>query len=555
MVCATMFQQALAQKVKKETLSPPAGQTVLPTATLICPTTLTMPPLEQSHLQQPVSSPDTTQGGVGGAEAIQGFWRNMLMSAEPPTIKQEGAPVAPDTSSMLPDDRGHLSPEFQRQPDNGQPSPEFPHAFTQINGPSPIKMQLSVQNETPMLTNLSIVSSSYEGFEDNRQHQPFFPQFGLPPPYMTDLSHGHGGHHFGMHPSPSSSPPPLPRVYKPCVVCNDKSSGYHYGVSSCEGCKGFFRRSVQKNMQYTCHKEKMCVINKVTRNRCQFCRLKKCFEMGMSKEAVRNDRNKKRKPKEGETSTGTATTSIELTEGEQEICNQVLAIHEQTFTISQEISAKYKLSPEELEKGDVMLWERVAELSTEGITRIVEFGKQVPGFTQLSTSDQITLLKAACLEIMVLRLASRYEDKRECIHFSNNVTLNRRQLEGGGFGALTDTIFKFSKSLLEIDIDKTEFALLAAICLLSGDRSGLASPEKVEKIQEPILEALKHYVRKRRTGSSPHSFAKMLLKLTDLRSISVKGAERVLQLRLEMPGELPPLILEMLDRAENVCIP
>ncbi|NXT15783.1 RARB protein, partial [Prunella fulvescens] len=83
-------------------------------------------------------------------------------------------------------------------------------------------------------------------------------------------------------PSPPS-PPPLPRIYKPCFVCQDKSSGYHYGVSACEGCKGFFRRSIQKNMVYTCHRDKNCIINKVTRNRCQYCRLQKCFEVGMSK--------------------------------------------------------------------------------------------------------------------------------------------------------------------------------------------------------------------------------------------------------------------------------
>jgi hypothetical protein len=33
----------------------------------------------------------------------------------------------------------------------------------------------------------------------------------------------------------------IAKTHKPCVVCGDKSSGYHYGVSSCEGCKVVLR--------------------------------------------------------------------------------------------------------------------------------------------------------------------------------------------------------------------------------------------------------------------------------------------------------------------------
>lgn len=201
-----------------------------------------------------------------------------------------------------------------------------------------------------------------------------------------------------------------------------------------------------------------------------------------------------------------------------------------------------------------MLWDKVTELSSKGIIKIVEFAKKMPGFTSLSTSDQITLLKAACLEIMILRLCSRYDLDKDVMLFNGGLSLDREQLQKGGFGTLTDTIFRFASSLKVLNIDEMEYAVLSAICLISGDRSGLEESERVEQMQEPILEALKHYVRTRRKDQ-PNVFAKILYKLTDLRSISVKGAERVLHLRLEMPDELPPLIIEMLDRQENVCIP
>ncbi|XP_005938976.1 nuclear receptor subfamily 2 group C member 2 isoform X1 [Haplochromis burtoni] len=78
-----------------------------------------------------------------------------------------------------------------------------------------------------------------------------------------------------------------PQPVEYCVVCGDKASGRHYGAVSCEGCKGFFKRSVRKNLTYSCRSKQDCVINKHHRNRCQFCRLRKCLKMGMKTECMR----------------------------------------------------------------------------------------------------------------------------------------------------------------------------------------------------------------------------------------------------------------------------
>lgn len=75
-----------------------------------------------------------------------------------------------------------------------------------------------------------------------------------------------------------------------CVICGDNGSGYHYSVYSCEGCKGFFKRTVQKDLQYKCREYQSCLINKFTRNQCQYCRFQKCLTVGMKREAVREDR-------------------------------------------------------------------------------------------------------------------------------------------------------------------------------------------------------------------------------------------------------------------------
>ncbi|XP_078388736.1 nuclear receptor ROR-alpha A isoform X2 [Cetorhinus maximus] len=80
----------------------------------------------------------------------------------------------------------------------------------------------------------------------------------------------------------------------PCKICGDKSSGIHYGVITCEGCKGFFRRSQQSNATYSCPRQKNCLIDRTSRNRCQHCRLQKCLTVGMSRDAVKFGRMSKK---------------------------------------------------------------------------------------------------------------------------------------------------------------------------------------------------------------------------------------------------------------------
>jgi len=75
-----------------------------------------------------------------------------------------------------------------------------------------------------------------------------------------------------------------PKAAIDCAVCGDKSSGKHYGIYTCEGCKSFFKRSIRRNLTYACRGLRNCSVDLHNRNQCQYCRLKKCLKVGMRKE-------------------------------------------------------------------------------------------------------------------------------------------------------------------------------------------------------------------------------------------------------------------------------
>ncbi|XP_067030898.1 nuclear receptor subfamily 2 group E member 1-like isoform X1 [Acropora muricata] len=71
-----------------------------------------------------------------------------------------------------------------------------------------------------------------------------------------------------------------------CEVCGDRSTGKHYGVFSCDGCSGFYKRTCRRSEPWLCKAQGNCPVDKSSRNDCKACRLKKCIEIGMNLEGV-----------------------------------------------------------------------------------------------------------------------------------------------------------------------------------------------------------------------------------------------------------------------------
>ncbi|CAI2347036.1 unnamed protein product [Caenorhabditis sp. 36 PRJEB53466] len=76
-----------------------------------------------------------------------------------------------------------------------------------------------------------------------------------------------------------------------CAVCTKPASGVHFDVLACEGCKGFFRRSVTQKISPMCPNGRNCTRTfegYITEGRlwCNHCRYRQCLEAGMNPERI-----------------------------------------------------------------------------------------------------------------------------------------------------------------------------------------------------------------------------------------------------------------------------
>ncbi|XP_011443300.3 thyroid hormone receptor beta-A [Magallana gigas] len=471
--------------------------------------------------------------GCDKNEFVDGMNRGYMPYFPPAMIQhsQTSSFVLPEYKQVLP------QRSSQREESSNEDGTAHYSGLSAMSKPSPENSMPSPSSATSSSSPASSQASSDAGGSDGaggnkRKGTPYIPSY-------MDLTNGP----------------------EPCVVCGDAATGYHYRCMTCEGCKGFFRRTIQKNLQYHCKWNKMCSIDKNSRNQCQECRFRKCLNVGMATDLVLNEKQRKAKrklieenrekrkqdnvkvkPKPTE-----ACNHDSLTETDKTIITEVTSAYEQTAV---KVPLKEPVSQEDLISSDPEAWQQLAEAMTPSIVKVVEFAKNVPGFIQLFVDDQILLLKSCCMEIMCLRAACRYDPEKETITMHNGVCLHKSQLKSEGLGLLVEPIFEFAVGLSKLKLDKTELALLAAVLLMQSDRSGLKEPEAVEKLQDSILGAFKRYIATKRPHQPVH-WAKILMKVTDLRTISTRHAERVLCIRLDHQGDIPPQLLDLFNEGQT----
>ncbi|KAI4546287.1 hypothetical protein MG293_002842 [Ovis ammon polii] len=315
-----------------------------------------------------------------------------------------------------------------------------------------------------------------------------------------------------------------------CVVCGDRASGYHYNALTCEGCKGFFRRSITKNAVYKCKNGGNCVMDMYMRRKCQECRLRKCKEMGMLAECMY---------------TGLLTEiqckSKRLRKNVKQHADQ--AIHEdsegrdlrQVTSTTKSCRLKEEFSAEE----NFLI---LTEMATSHVQVLVEFTKKLPGFQTLDHEDQIALLKGSAVEAMFLRSAEIFSKKLPAGHTD---LLEERIRKSGISDEYITPMFSFYKSIAELKMTQEEYALLTAIVILSPDRQYIKDREAVEKLQEPLLDVLQKLC-KIHQPENPQHFACLLGRLTELRTFNHHHADMLMSWRVN-DHKFTPLLCEIWD--------
>lgn len=312
-----------------------------------------------------------------------------------------------------------------------------------------------------------------------------------------------------------------------CVICGDKASGKHYGVHSCEGCKGFFKRTVRKDLTYTCRDNRDCIIDKRQRNRCQYCRYQKCLTVGMKKEAVQEERQKSGMSGDGESpsSPGMSNSGTNSTLG----LSSSGSASEDEVLIEKLMNAELSVEPKiDSYHEEECTYDRLLSTTNSQLAHLTDWAKRVPHFNTLSLDDQVALVRASWRDILCCSLAYRSIMAPDCgLILSDGSYVRPLTATDQSLQFFITRLYHDVVTIMrELNVDKVEITCLKAIFLFDPDAKDVVDTCRVSELREKVCMALASYCKKVHSDDVAR-FAKLLLRMPPIRGWCIKGIENL----------------------------
>ncbi|XP_069319952.1 androgen receptor isoform X1 [Eulemur rufifrons] len=306
---------------------------------------------------------------------------------------------------------------------------------------------------------------------------------------------------------------------KTCLICGDEASGCHYGALTCGSCKVFFKRAAEGKQKYLCASRNDCTIDKFRRKNCPSCRLRKCYEAGMTLGARKLKKLGNLKlQEEGEASSATSPT--------EESSQKLTVSHIEGY----ECQPIFLNVLEAIEPGVVCaghdnnqpdsfaaLLSSLNELGERQLVHVVKWAKALPGFRNLHVDDQMAVIQYSWMGLMVFAMGWRSftNVNSRMLYFAPDLVFNEYRMHKSRMYSQCVRMRHLSQEFGWLQITPQEFLCMKALLLFSIiPVDGLKNQKFFDELRMNYIKELDRIIACKR--KNPTSCSRRFYQLTKL---------------------------------------
>ncbi|XP_053298249.1 androgen receptor isoform X2 [Pleuronectes platessa] len=308
-----------------------------------------------------------------------------------------------------------------------------------------------------------------------------------------------------------------------CLICSDEASGCHYGALTCGSCKVFFKRAAEGKQKYLCASKNDCTIDKLRRKNCPSCRLKKCFEAGMTLGARKLKKIGQQKNPEEDHPVQDSTEVIQNISPKSGLnLNSQLVF----LNILESIEPEVVNAGHDYGQPDsaATLLTSLNELGERQLVKVVKWAKVLPGFRNLHVDDQMTVIQHSWMGVMVFALGWRsYKNVNgRMLYFAPDLVFNENRMHVSTMYEHCIRMRHLSQEFVLLQITQEEFLCMKALLLFSIlPVEGLKSQKYFDELRLTYINELDRLISCRMTNNCSQRFYQ-LTRLLDSLQMTVK---------------------------------